>query len=373
MINTYTSYLLYTRDIAKSLSRVENQPVVQRDTEYYLQNIKKVRSIEEFVDDYRLFSYAMKAHGLEDMTYAKAFMIRALEEGVTDPDSFANRLSDKRYAEFVRSFNFAAMGEDATVYVRANHEVAERYLVRATPEDGEPAPEFVAETEYYQANIGTIKSVDQFLDEDNERLLLYALQAFGLEASLGDRALIEEMLLGGTDDPDSPANQHDNANWKKFVDTFDFVGLGDDTTTYNSAQQPTVDKYLRQTMEEDAGEQNEGVRLALYFQRKAATITNAYQILGDPALAEVVRTLLRLPPEIAQADIDRQAAMIEDRIDLEDLQDPEKVSELLSRFTALWEVDNPSSPAQTSLVSLFQPVEYGISQDTLLAIQSMRR
>src|SRR5690606_32771877 len=259
VINTYTSYLLYTRDIGKSLSRIESQPMVQRETQYYLENITKVTSIKEFVDDYRLFNYAMKAHGLEDMAYAKAFMVRALEEGVTDPDSFANRLSDKRYADFVKSFNFALLGENATSYNPANHGVADRYLTRATPVGGEPAPEYVAETEYYQANIGGIGSMEAFLHEDNERLLLYALQAFGLEASLGDRALIEEMLLGGTDDPDSPANSHENTGWKEFVAAFDFVDLGERATTHNLALQPTVDKYLRQQMEENAGNQNEGV------------------------------------------------------------------------------------------------------------------
>ena len=79
MLNTYTSYQLIAKDIAKSLDRIEAQPVTQRDTEYYLENITKVKSIEELVKDDRLFRYAMKAHGLEDMSYAKAFMVKAMK------------------------------------------------------------------------------------------------------------------------------------------------------------------------------------------------------------------------------------------------------------------------------------------------------
>jgi hypothetical protein len=97
----------------------------------------------------------MKAHGLGDMTYAKAFMEKVLEEGV-DAISFANSLSDKRYAEFAKTFNFKAFGEA--------------------------------------------------------------------------------------------------------------------TTSFTKTQQGVVDKYLRQTLEEQAGDENQGVRLALYFQRKAETI-----------------------------------------------------------------------------------------------------
>ena len=74
--------------------------------------------------------------------------------------------------------------------------------------------------------------------------------------------------------------------------------------------------------------QNEGVRLALYFQRKAGDITSAFGILADKALFEVVRTALALPVGMSQADIDVQAAMITKRLDLADLKDPQKVDKV---------------------------------------------
>ena len=67
---------------------------------------------------------------------------------------------------------------------------------------------------------------------------------------------------------------------------------------------------MRQTLEENAGAQNEGVRLALYFQRKAEASKSAYEILADPALLKVVQTALGIPPETGTQDIDRQAALI---------------------------------------------------------------
>ncbi len=54
----------------------------------------------------------MKAYGLEDMTYAKAFMKQVLESDLSDPNSFANRLSDPRYKEFAAAFNFGAQPKD---------------------------------------------------------------------------------------------------------------------------------------------------------------------------------------------------------------------------------------------------------------------
>lgn len=373
MINTYMSYQLVARDIAQSLSRVEKQPLVQRETQYYLENIGKVTSIEEFVNNPRLFNYAMKAHGLEDMTYAKAFMIKAMKEGIADPDSFANRLNDKRYAEFVASFNFAALGAEATSFNLANQGATQRYLARFTPPGGEPGQAHVNETEWYAQNIVNVKSIDQLLHPGSERLLTLALLAFGLEDAIDDKDLLRQMLEGGTKDPESPANKHEDENWAQFIKAFDFAGLGEHATTYNPALEPAVDKFMRQTLEQDAGQQNEGVRLALYFERKAHTITNAYQVLADPALAAVVRTVLGLPDSAAQFDIDRQAKLFESRIDFEELKDPAKLAKFLERFTAMWEMNNPSSPVQSAIVGLFQPVEYGISTDALMAIAAIKR
>ena len=54
---------------------------------------------------------------------------------------------------------------------------------------------------------------------------------------------------------------------------------------------------VRQAMEQDAGASNEGVRLALYFERMAPRIKNAYQLLADKALR---RRVHRLGVELAR-------------------------------------------------------------------------
>lgn len=259
LLNTFTSYKLITRDIEKSIDRVEQQPIVKREAEYYLENIGKAKSIEDFLKDDRLFKFAMKAHGLKDMDYAKAFMKKALTEGIDNPDSFANKLSDKRYYEFVDAFNFERYGETATIFTKA--------------------------------------------------------------------------------------------------------------------QQGTVDKYVRQTLEEDAGKQNEGVRLALYFSRKVAEVDNFYEVLADPALSKVIRSALSLPESFAAADIDKQVQLYESKLNIEDFKDPKKLEKFLTRFTSLWEISNPNANSGSASVGVLfgRPTSYGVSTNTLLAIQSLRR
>jgi hypothetical protein len=257
MVSTIASYQMISNDLAKSLDRTLHKPDVSRDTTYYLTHIGEVKSVESFIGNYRLFSYAMKAHGLSDMVYAKAFLRKVLNEGISSKSSFANKLVDPRYREFAAAFNFASLGKDAT------------------------------------------------------------------------------------------------------------------NTT--SAKSGTVEKYVRQTLEEDAGAQNEGVRLALYFERKAPKITNPNQILADKALLRVVQTALGISPLTGAADIDKQAAMLSKRITFSDFQSPDKLRTFIQRFSVMWETENGQATATAPSILFNQPLEIGISAATLASLQNLKK
>ena len=371
MINTFVGYNIIARDIDKSLLQVAKQPTVQRESEYFAKNITKVTSIDEFLENDRLYQFAMKAHGLEDMIYAKAFMRKALEGGITDSDSFANKLTDKRYSEFVNSFNFVARKERTTTYAPALQGVVDRYSIEAF-KAGVPLdhPVLVAQNKAYLEGITKIGSIDEFVK--NDQLFSYAMKAFGLGAHLQDKGMIRDMLADGVSDPNSLANKQENKAFAQFVAAFNFAEHGSKTTTYRTAIEGTIDKFTRQKLEENAGEQNEGVRLALYFERKAPTIQNAFQILADPALAKVAFTALGLPSSFASANIDKQAAFLESKIDFADLQDAAGLDKFMKRFTSLWEVNNTTSSTPNVALLFAQPTEMGVSMDTLMTLQGMK-
>lgn len=256
MLTTSASYGLISANLTRSLEASAAKPQVARESADYLSRIEKIKSVDDFLGDERVFTYAMKAFGLQDMTYAKAFMRKVLTEGTASQDAFANKLADKRYREFAEAFNFAQFGGTATIF---------------------------------------------------------------------------------------------------------------DVT-----RQGTVDRYVRQTLEEDAGSQDEGVRLALYFDRKAAGLTSPFSILADPALLKVVFTALNLPATTSLLDIDRQASLISARLDIDDLKQPEKRSEFLKRFTILWEVANPATGSPAPAILIGQPARAGIGNDVLASLQNLK-
>jgi hypothetical protein len=185
------------------------------------------------------------------------------------------------------------------------------------------------------------------------------------------KAFMRKVLEEGITDEKSFANQLSDTRYKEFAETFKFETYGTATSATDAAKQGTVDKFLRQSLEENTGDQNEGARLALYFERKAADIETAYNILGDQALLKVVQTAFNIPEASAMMDIDQQAAMIERFMDIEDLQDSEKLSNFLNRFTATWEAQNSTS-WQLSNAILVGQTTTNISADLLASIQNLR-
>ncbi len=257
MLTAAASYKVISDNLTRSLKQVADAPAVKRATDYYLKNIGNVKSIDDFLGNDRLYRYAMKAFGLDDMAYAKAFMRKVLEEGVDASDSFANTLSDKRYQDFATAFNF------------------KRY--------------------------------------------------------------------------------------------------GTTTTAFDRTQQGTVDQYDRQLLEEQAGANDDGVRLALYFARKAPTVDSVFGLLADPALLKVTQTLLGIPAAAGAIDIDKQAAMVSKRLNIADLKDPEKLKKIITHFTALWEVQKEPAAAAGNATLLFGgSAAFGVSSDLLASIQNLR-
>jgi len=255
MSTTISNLRLITSDLASSLARVKSQPSVQRATDSYLASIENVKSIDDLMSNDKVYNYVMTAFGMEDMAYAKAFIRRVLTEGIDDPNSFANKLTDTRFRDLAETFNFARYGSTAMSFSRTREGV--------------------------------------------------------------------------------------------------------------------VDRYLNQTLEVQAGESNEGVRLALYFSRKASTVTSTYGLMGDQALLKVTQVALGLSSSTSALDIERQKEMIDKKLDVEDLKDPEKLEKFLTRFAALWDIEQPQETS-SSIVNLFTDVSSAaVSVDLLQQMQNL--
>jgi hypothetical protein len=198
-------------------------------------------------------------------------------------------------------------------------------------------------TAYYEANIGSVKSIQDLID--NYRLLSYALDAYGLGDQINARGLITKVLEGGVSNPKSLANTLGDSRWKAFAAAFNFAGGASPSST--RAVQATTSDYVEQQLESDQGAQDVGVQLALYFQRVAPTVTSEYGILADSNLLQVAATIMGISPTAAA---DLQPKTLSELMPLSDLQDPAKLKQLTERFTAMYDYTyGPASGATTDL------------------------
>lgn len=225
------------------------------------------------------------------------------------------------------------------------------------------------ETQYYSDHIGDIKTVDSFVG--NTRIFNFAMQAFGLDDMAYAKGFMKKILSG---EPDANGqllvDRIQDARFREFAKAFDFRTYGARTTQRAEACKAPIEAYVRQKLESDAGEQDEGTRLALYFKRQAGAINSAFGILADKALAEVVRTTLGLPPEMAMSNLDAQAALLSRKLDISSFKDPEKLEKFIKRFTIMWDSKNDTSSAP--MMSLFGGSEAGFDTGLLLKLQSLR-
>ncbi|WMS41805.1 DUF1217 domain-containing protein [Acuticoccus sp. MNP-M23] len=205
-------------------------------------------------------------------------------------------------------------------------------------------------SEYWMENAGNVSSIEEFVGDS--RLFRFAMTAFGLEELADAKGYMRKILEEGIAEPGTLANRTNDPRISEFARTFDFATFGADTMQRQATGQAVVDQFVRQTLEVEAGElDGEGVRLALYFERKAPEVNTVFEILADPALLKVVRTTLGLPQEFSGADLQRQAEVISDRLDIADLSDPEALRDMLIRFTAVW--DATENTASSPLLRLF--------------------
>jgi len=230
-------------------------------------------------------------------------------------------------------------------------------------------PEIAREVENYSEVIGSIKSIDDLMN--NHRAYSFVMQAYGLEEMTYARAFVRQVLEGGVDDPESMANRLADKRYFEMAKDFNFERYGTATTAFERTTTGAIDKFYQQKLESQAGDQNSGARLAIYFQRKAEGVEDAYSILADRALLKFVQVTYGLPVEMSYSSLDRQAEMINKRLDFEDLKDPEFAERMVNRFLASWDSQNPDTVNVPPLISSPNSI-LGISQDLLATIQTLK-
>lgn len=349
--------------------------------------IPNVTSLQTLVSTPAAYDFALAAVGLDPTQVSQSTVKAVLESDLNDPNSYVYTLRDDRYVKLARAFNFDAKGNLTTPLAAQDSaeilDIAKDYVIAklksaSTHDQAKVKAQAQKDASGYQQSIGNIKSVSDLLA--NRKLVDFILVAKGLDPEKVSTAYLKNIFASDLNNPKSFANTESDPRFAEIAASFNFDSKGNVARLPMMGPQKrdqflaTQKNYLEQSLEQQQGDTNPGIRLALYFQRKAGEISSAYDILADKALSEVFRTTFDLPDQMASMQIDQQAKIVEKYLNLRDLGDPTKVAKLLSRFSAMYDARN-ASQTYSPVLDLFQGTSSGtsgVSESTYLAMAKMR-
>ena len=343
----------------------------------------KIANVDHLVNNAAVYEFAMKAVGLDVNEVSKRIMKNVLKSDLQDPKSFVYTLKDDRYLQFAKLFNFDKDGKLTWARMAQSEErmknTAKDYIIQKTrflsgteKKTAKAAAE--KEAEHYTDKLGKISTRKELLAD--RRLIDVALVARGIDPKKVTNDYIRKIFESDLGDPKSFANTEKDYRFAEIAASYNFDRKGNVIRTSSEVIQTaggileTTNLYLRQTIESTQGEENAGVRLALYFERKVADITSAYDILSDNALSEVFRTVFSLPDEVAAMDVDQQAKLVDKYMKLSELKNPDKLAAMLRRFTVMYDLKNNSTGSLAA--TLLSGAGATITGDTLMAIAQLR-
>jgi hypothetical protein len=206
MTTTTAAYLSVEQNLARYQAMTAAEPAVKSATAYYQANIGKVTSIQDFVGNYRLLSYALDAFGLGDQVNNTALITQVLEGGVANPKSLANTLSNSNWRAFAAAFNFVGNGAASVSSASAVKTTTADYIEQQLESDQGAQDTGVELALYFQRVAPTVTNEYGILADPN--LLEVAQTIFGLSPATSAtnidaqaKALSQIMPISDLQDP----------------------------------------------------------------------------------------------------------------------------------------------------------------------------
>jgi hypothetical protein len=215
-------------------------------------------------------------------------------------------------------------------------------------------PQVSANVAYYQANIGSVQSVDDLLSNRNRKLLTVALGAYGLDSQVDAKGLLRKLLSEDPTASSSLAQRMADPRYQRFAKAFASLRTDGGAATGTASNIAAVVTAYQQTQYEKAvGRTDTAARQALYFSRVAPEATGSiYQVLSDKTLAAVVREAYGLPAATGALDVAQQVRQLKAKgFDYSKLADANYVKTIINKFLASQDASGPPSGADEDVAT----------------------
>lgn len=128
----YSGWLVLQRTEPRQREIFEQSPSLQRNVDYFRENIQNAVTAKDLISDRRLLTVALGAFGLDDELNKQAFVQKILEEGTETDDTFANRLNEPKFIALADAFGYGNASAGANIIADGfSDDIISRYKARA--------------------------------------------------------------------------------------------------------------------------------------------------------------------------------------------------------------------------------------------------
>lgn len=110
MTSAIATYARISRNMPAELARVAGQSKVADATMTFASAVARTATLDEFLEDPAIYTYAKKAFGLDGAASSMGVIRRVLAEGTDAPTDLAFRMMDSRYLSLASAFAFDGSG-----------------------------------------------------------------------------------------------------------------------------------------------------------------------------------------------------------------------------------------------------------------------
>ncbi|WP_425051094.1 DUF1217 domain-containing protein [Psychromarinibacter sp. S121] len=225
------------------------------------------------------------------------------------------------------------------------------------------------EIESFRERIGSVETVEDLVND--YEVFSFVMKAFGMEEEIYAKAMMKEIF---TSDPEDDTSLINRLTDDKYTKANEELGFNADGTAGSNFSDPDwieemVDRYTTQRLIDTQTDVNESVGIALAFEQKVSGLTSWYKVLANTEMKDFIMTAFGMPESSDNASVDSLKKMLEKRMDIEDLQDPEVQEKLIRQYSAFAAATETDTSQNAALTLLTQGSSYNMVTIDIDAIQ----
>jgi len=333
------AFAKYKQDPVAARTEFYNRADVQKNITKFQASAEKLTKLDDLLDDRQTLEFVLTAFGLESEIGNPGKLKAIFNSDKDDPNSYANRLADPRYAELAKFFNVANEGVSKFKDPDAQTEIIDKYLTNAFEISLGNENPAAREAVYFLRKINQVDSSVEILGDIALRNIVTT--ALGLPAQIANQSVLrQEALLDAKLDFDklNTLDRDEENATKSKVDLVDDdlkalkAGLAATTnanTELSGLQSQLED--LRVRLQDFDNVTNPAGVLAGEIPVQEAAIPELIRQRGLIAAGE--RALIETDPNITRLNkIFEEAASVETQEELDSLKN--EFADLVSEITA---------------------------------------